>query len=299
MNEAARLPRRPCLPQADFRHIVMGFVITTQGQDWRFVNALLKTLARPQPIAIAAAAFVAVVAAPFGTAYLAPLARALFWALAIGFNAAKWWLWYRLAGPRFGDGWAADIALAFSGAVLLNLSLPFEIMLLFRLLGEPLALDWASTFAKALAISLAVSALIAAARSGAAPAAVSPAAPDTPPPPPRLAAATSGLAARAGLADPAAIRAIIAEDHYLRLLLADGRTPLILYRFGDALAELGGVDGLQVHRGAWVAASAVAGAVRDGRRVSLRLVGGASVPVSERFVAAVRARGWLATPRGA
>jgi DNA-binding LytR/AlgR family response regulator len=73
-----------------------------------------------------------------------------------------------------------------------------------------------------------------------------------------------------------------------------GDKPLLLYRFGDAIADLDGLDGLQVHRGAWIAARAVAGAEREGRRWWLRLPDGTRLPVSERHLPAVRARGWLA-----
>ena len=73
-----------------------------------------------------------------------------------------------------------------------------------------------------------------------------------------------------------------------------GDKPLLLYRFGDALADLEGLDGLQVHRGTWVAARAVRSAEREGRRWWLTLPGGTRLPVSDRHLPAVRARGWLA-----
>ena len=66
----------------------------------------------------------------------------------------------------------------------------------------------------------------------------------------------------------------------------------MLYRFGDAVRELVGIDGLQVHRGAWVAAAGITGAARDGRKYRLR-VGDVEVPVSTTSLPAVRARGWL------
>lgn len=86
---------------------------------------------------------------------------------------------------------------------------------------------------------------------------------------------------------------VAAEDHYLRVHTPGG-SALILYRMADALADLAGADGLQVHRSFWVAAEAVAGVERSGRRVSLRLTNGLVVPVSRSFLARVRAAGWLA-----
>lgn len=258
-----------------------------------------------QLVVVAAAALIAVLAAPFGTAPMPALERLVFWAAAIGFNAAKWWLWYRFVAPRAGPGWQAQVALALGGAILLNLTLPFEIGLLFRLLGEPFQVSWPVTFASALAISLAISLVLAVARPEPrgteptpAPATVQPISVQlTSIQPTTLVseAPSSGLATRAGV-DLSQIHAIVAEDHYLRLTLANGRTPLILYRFGDAVRDLAAIDGTQIHRGAWVAAAAVTGARRDGRKWRLCLAGGATLPVSDSFLAPVRARGWLARP---
>jgi len=101
-----------------------------------------------------------------------------------------------------------------------------------------------------------------------------------------------GVLAKAGVTSPAALHAIRAEDHYCRLFLADGRVPLVHHRFGDALDELAGFDGRQVHRGAWAANAAVVAAERDGRAWRLVLASGTRLPVSTRFVADLRARGW-------
>lgn len=82
------------------------------------------------------------------------------------------------------------------------------------------------------------------------------------------------------------------EDHYVRVHTAEG-SDLILMRLRDAIAELAGLDGMQVHRSHWVAAAAVAGVERkaDGKPV-LVLRNGLRVPVSRSHVAAVRAAGW-------
>jgi hypothetical protein len=82
------------------------------------------------------------------------------------------------------------------------------------------------------------------------------------------------------------------EDHYLRIHTSAGND-LILHRLSDALAEVAGLDGRQVHRSYWVARSAVRGVEREGRRMVLVLKNGLKVPVSRANVAAIREAGWL------
>jgi LytTr DNA-binding domain len=82
------------------------------------------------------------------------------------------------------------------------------------------------------------------------------------------------------------------EDHYVRAHTPLG-SDLILIALKDALEELDGVEGLQVHRSWWVAREAVSEAVNDGRNLSLRLINGVEAPVSRASVAKLRAAGWL------
>ena len=82
------------------------------------------------------------------------------------------------------------------------------------------------------------------------------------------------------------------EDHYLRIHTTAG-SDLILFRLKDALAELDGADGRQVHRSYWVARDAIETSERKGRKVILVLKNGENVPVSESFMPAVRDAGWL------
>ncbi|MBB6254243.1 LytTR family transcriptional regulator DNA-binding domain-containing protein [Nitrospirillum iridis] len=94
---------------------------------------------------------------------------------------------------------------------------------------------------------------------------------------------------------PALGRDLIAlqmEDHYVRAHTLVG-SALVLTPLHQAIAELGAVPGLKVHRSWWVARAAVAGAVRDGRNLRLRLTTGLEAPVARANVAAVRAAGWL------
>jgi hypothetical protein len=220
-----------------------------------------------------------VLAGPFGTIGTPWLDRTIFWGATIALNMAKWQLWFALLARRLPAPLRRFERAAAVGALLLNLTLPLEINLVFALLDAPVRVPWLPVYATAVAISglIAVTIMLlrpsVARRFGAAPAV--------------------GLAARAGLPDLAGVLAVEAEDHYCRLHLSDGRRPLVLYRFRDALAELAAVDGAQVHRGAWVAAGAVAGAERQGRKWRLRLADGTALPVSDSFAPAARERGWL------
>jgi DNA-binding LytR/AlgR family response regulator len=90
----------------------------------------------------------------------------------------------------------------------------------------------------------------------------------------------------------AEVWAVEAEDHYLRLHTSLGQD-LILMRLTDAVAELEGIEGAQVHRSWWVARSAIAEAVRGDGRATLTLTDGAEVPVSRTYARLLRERGWI------
>jgi hypothetical protein len=85
------------------------------------------------------------------------------------------------------------------------------------------------------------------------------------------------------------------EDHYVRVHTPEG-SDLVLMPLGQAIGELGEVEGLQTHRSWWVARRAVAGVVEDGRNLRLRLVNGLEAPVSRPSVAKLRAAGWIESP---
>ena len=89
----------------------------------------------------------------------------------------------------------------------------------------------------------------------------------------------------------AAIRAVQAEDHYLRIHTDQG-SDLILMRLSDALAELEGLEGAQTHRSWWVARDAVRDDARGDGRATLTLDNGLTAPVSRRYARALRAAGW-------
>jgi hypothetical protein len=228
-----------------------------------------------------AAAGLMIVTGGFGTGRLPPGSRIAFWLLLMAWNAGKWQLWFAWRVRKPADWPRASLL----GTFLLNLSLPVEIAIFGALVGAPMRFDPIATWGPALAISLIIfvvassSAWVLLGRKRAALTA------DTP----------DGLLGRARVV-PEALAAIEAEDHYCRVRRRDGQSTLIHYRFGDALAELADLDGMQVHRGAWVAASAVEGAIREGRRWRLQLAGGASVAVSATYAAEARRRQWLRPP---
>lgn len=88
------------------------------------------------------------------------------------------------------------------------------------------------------------------------------------------------------------IWAVEAEDHYLRLHTSKGQD-LILLRLADAVAELDGIEGAQVHRSWWVAREAIADARRGDGRATIVLKDGSQVPVSRTYAGPLRERGWI------
>ena len=90
----------------------------------------------------------------------------------------------------------------------------------------------------------------------------------------------------------AEVWAVEAEDHYLRLHTSKGQD-LILLRLADAIDELAGIEGAQVHRSWWVARDAIADASRGDGRATLVLKDGSEVPVSRTYAKIIRDLGWI------
>ncbi|MFN3512879.1 MAG: LytTR family DNA-binding domain-containing protein [Phenylobacterium sp.] len=90
----------------------------------------------------------------------------------------------------------------------------------------------------------------------------------------------------------AEIWAVEAEDHYLRLHTSKGQD-LILMRLSDAVAELEGIEGAQVHRSWWVAREAIVDAARGDGRAVLTLKDGSQVPVSRTYAKMLREKRWI------
>jgi len=80
------------------------------------------------------------------------------------------------------------------------------------------------------------------------------------------------------------------QDHYVEVSTEAG-TARVLMRFADALREVEGVDGLQVHRSHWVARRAIIGTARNKSRHLLVLSDGTQVPLSKSFRQQVLAQG--------
>lgn len=78
------------------------------------------------------------------------------------------------------------------------------------------------------------------------------------------------------------------EDHYVRAITREGEA-LVLARLRDAIAELDGLPGLQVHRSWWVATGEILKLTKTGRRAELLLANGQRVPVSDSYRPAVDA----------
>jgi len=90
----------------------------------------------------------------------------------------------------------------------------------------------------------------------------------------------------------AELHAVSSEDHYLRVHTSLGEE-LILMRLADAVRELEGGGGLQVHRSWWVAIAAVRDVKREGGKVSLVLPSGKQAPVSRTYAAGAKAAGLI------
>jgi hypothetical protein len=79
------------------------------------------------------------------------------------------------------------------------------------------------------------------------------------------------------------IVSISMQDHYVHVTTTRGST-LILIRFSDALKELAGYQGAQVHRSHWIAAGYARRLIRQGKRAFLELSDGRNLPVSRPYL---------------
>lgn len=86
------------------------------------------------------------------------------------------------------------------------------------------------------------------------------------------------------------VLAVEAEDHYIKVHTEAGGE-LVYYRFTDALDDLRGHDGLQVHRSFWVRRGAIERVETQGRQWELVLPRNLRVPVSRANQGALRLAG--------
>ena len=82
------------------------------------------------------------------------------------------------------------------------------------------------------------------------------------------------------------------EDHYVRVHTLIGND-LILMRLRDAVDELEGYDGEQVHRSYWIAKNAIVSDKRTGERALVTLKNGMEVPVSRTRLRDLRKQGFF------
>ena len=88
------------------------------------------------------------------------------------------------------------------------------------------------------------------------------------------------------------ILALQAEDHYVRVHTAKG-SALLLMRLADAIEDLGGLEGMRVHRSWWVSRHAISASAMQGRKLLLTLTNGVAAPVTRGTAPALRRAGWL------
>jgi len=108
------------------------------------------------------------------------------------------------------------------------------------------------------------------------------------------AAETSSLANQPGflerVPDPLGIDDVLAlkaEQHYIRIYSKE-REYMVLYRFSDAVRELGHDIGTQVHRSYWVNTDAIDSVKPRAKKFVIRLITGDEIPVSTPYHAVVR-----------
>ena len=82
------------------------------------------------------------------------------------------------------------------------------------------------------------------------------------------------------------------QDHYLHVRTDQG-AGLVLGRMGDAVADLQGSDGQQVHKSWWVSRAAVDQITVANRKREILLLDGTVIPVGRSFESALRKAGWF------
>lgn len=255
-------------PESASPYFASGMLGFVSGTRRRLVSVIVLT------IALAAS-----LAGAFGTHAIPWPRRTLFWLLILGWNLIKWELLIVVLRRRgFGH---SGIALA--GSALMLATIPFEVAAALRLLSNLIPAPLGGTFLRVAGLTL-IALVVAIALA------------------PRLIAAKSPAPASASAETPRfpgtairldAIAAIVAEDHYVRLHLADGSDRLVLGRLRDAMARMEGIAGAQIHRGAWAADAHRGAARRAGNRWYLHVGSALELPVSRRLAPALRDRGWL------
>ncbi|MEX3016488.1 LytTR family DNA-binding domain-containing protein [Gymnodinialimonas hymeniacidonis] len=90
------------------------------------------------------------------------------------------------------------------------------------------------------------------------------------------------------------IKRVSADGHQLLIYTAKGEARVRM-RFSDALLQLDGADGIQVHRSHWLAFETIKSVTQDGRRYAAILTCGARVPVSPSRLGDLQSAGFSVT----
>lgn len=241
--------------------------------------------------AFAAAGAILGVVGPFGTFFndALPL-RVAYW-MTLGLisgvviGAAVRWIW-PLARRRELPAWAWVIALAM--VITVPLGLLSRVIAVGLWPGVRQAVGWTEWYGQALLVELVFLALYVAAhaRAGKHPA----------PEAPAMAAVETGIPRILDRLPGRLGRDLLClqmEDHYVRLHTMEGSV-LVLMPLTRAIAEVGTIEGMRVHRSWWVARQAVQGILHDGRNIRLKLTSGLEAPVARAKIAELKAAGWLA-----
>ena len=258
-----------------------------------FAKAYRKALRQPVlPVIWLVLSGFGVVGGPFGTFVAMGLAeRVVFWpllvAIAILVGAALRVITQDYLGLRRYRSEAPMIALLST----LILTPPLGMVTRHLVRAEAEAPGWLSMAAYVFLASMATSTL----RHAFAQQQTQPAPTTAPPaePPEPHTAAGPRLLARLDPAMRGRVIRLQMSDHYVEVITTAGRSSLLM-RFADAIGELEGLDGLQVHRSHWVTRAAIRGAQRSRGRITLLLHDGALVPVSRTYQRAVEAMDLLA-----
>lgn len=88
------------------------------------------------------------------------------------------------------------------------------------------------------------------------------------------------------------VLALQSEDHYVRVH-GITKSELLLMRLRDAISEMDGYPGQQVHRGWWVARNAVCEVQSEGRNRTIVLPNGTIVPVARDSISTLERNGFL------
>jgi hypothetical protein len=238
------------------------------------------------------------VVGPFGMNETTPLAGRLVYWFAIIFIST--WIGFgcKHAVFRFCDGWHWA-SKRFAAAVLFTLLfVPF--LYGFNAAFFPERWDslmpWTYLAALLLAVYLSVGLVIEAAmyqfRSAIPPDVARDLALDPPTPEPVIEPAPAPFLARLSPDLGQDIVRLAMQDHYIEVVTDKG-SELILMRLSDAIGELEGIDGLQVHRSHWVAHSGITGSEKDRERHYLLTQDGGRVPVSRSFRKAAKEAGLI------